>query len=416
MRDPPHSLWRHPDFLKFWLAGVISGFGDQVTLVALPLLAIITLEANAAQMGILRAAGRAPFLLFGLFIGAWLDRRRRRPVMIGADLGRGLLIGSIFLLALLGALRMDYLYAVAFLAGVLTVCYDVAAQSFLPALVGRERLVEANSKGSMVRSVAQIAGPGVAGVLVQLLSAPVALVADALSFAVSALGIGLLRTLEPAPAPRDGRRKLWGQIGEGWRVVLGSPLLRANTGCRATYVFSTSLLFAVYLLHLARELHLAPAVIGLILAAGGPASLLGAALAEPLARRFGLGRVMIATSALAGAGNLLIPLATGPPWAVVSTLMAAGAISACCGLIYDLHQVTLRQAITPAGLLGRMTATARFLILGMAPPGALAGGYLGGAIGLRPTLLAGALGSTLAVLWLVYSPVRTLRELPQPAE
>ncbi|HET8630732.1 MAG TPA: hypothetical protein VFL91_25220 [Thermomicrobiales bacterium] len=248
----------------------------------------------------------------------------------------------------------------------------------------------------------------------QLLTAPLALLVDTLSFVVSALSLVAIRAPEPAPPARDERRSLRDEIGEGLRLILSTPLLWANAACRATLVSSGSIVFAVYLLYLNRALGLAPAAIGAVLAAGGPSSLLAGALAGRLARSTRLGRVLVVAAALAGAGNLLLPLASGPPRVAVPLLIAAGWVSGCCGTLYDLLQVSLRQAITPTRLLGRMTTTARFIILGTTPLGALGGGLLGDALGLRATLLVGAAGSSLAFLWLLCSPVRKLDTMPAP--
>ncbi|MDP9381925.1 MAG: MFS transporter [Chloroflexota bacterium] len=411
-RPLPAGLWRHGDFLRLWLAQTVSVFGTQITLVALPLAAVLALDASAAQVGILGAAERAPFLLFGLFAGVWVDRLRRRPIMIWADIGRALVLGSIPVAAVLGLLCIEQLYLVGFLAGVLTVCFDVAYQSYLPALVEREQLVEGNSKLEVSNSIASIAGPGIAGVLVQILTAPIAILADSLSYLGSALLLGLIRKPEPAPAPR-GEQRIWGEIGEGLGIVLRSPLLRAIAGCTGTSnLFSTGL-FTVLVLYATRELGIEPAGYGLILAAIGPGALLGALLAARSARRFGIGPTISWSLLLSGVGLPLIPLASGPPTITVPLLAFVMFLLGLGGPIYNVNQVSLRQAITPARLLGRMNATMRFLVWGTMPVGSLLGGFLAEAIGLRQTMSVMVMGMLLAPLWVLLSPVRVLREQPR---
>lgn len=414
------GLWRHPDFLKLWSGQTISVFGDQIATLALPLVAVLTLKANAVEMGILGAAERAPFLLVGLFAGVWVDRMRRRPILIGADVGRALLLGSIPAAALLGRLTVHYLYVVAFLVGILTVFFDVAYQSYLPVLVSRERLVEGNSKLEVSNSVATIAGPGLAGALVQLITAPLALLLDAVSFVASVASLLWIGAPEPAPRPADeaagGRAGIWREIGEGLRVVLGNRLLRAIAGCTGTSNLFGSMTFAVFVLYVTRDLGLSPALLGIVLAAFGPGGLLGALLAGPAARRLGIGPAIVGSIAVIGVAGFLVPLASGPIAVTVPLLALSGFVGGMMNPIYNITQVSLRQQITPDRVQGRMNATMRFIVWGTMPIGALAGGFMGALIGLRPTLFVGAVGALLAVLWVYFSPVRALREQPPPAE
>ncbi len=405
------GLWRHADFRKLWIGQTISQFGSQVTLVTLPLVAALTLGATPAQMGILGAAEYAPFLALGLVAGIWVDRLPRRPILIAADLARTALLAVIPVAAWLGALRMELLYVVAALAGCATVFFDVAYQSYLPALVRRDELAEGNSKLEASRSVAQIAGAGLAGGLVQLLTAPVALLVDAASFLLSAAVLGRIRAAEPAAMRRPATRRLRAEIGEGLRVVFGNPLLRPIAACTATSNFFGSIGLAVFVLYVTRELRLAPGLVGVVFAAGNGGALLGAAVAGRVTRRCGLGTAIIGAIALGGIARLLLPLAGSLPAVALPLLVAAWALLGV-GVIYDIGQVSLRQAITPDHLLGRMNATMRFLVWGTIPLGSLAGGALGEWLGLRPTLVVGALGSLLAPLFPLLSPVRALREQP----
>ena len=404
------GLWQQADFLKLWAGETISVFGSQITLLALPLTAALTLQASAGEMGLLMAAETAPFLLVGLPAGVWVDRRRRRPILIWGNLGRALLLLLIPLAAMLGGLRIELLYAVAFLTGVLTVFFDVAYQAYLPALVGRAQLVEGNSKLETSRSLAQIAGPGLGGVLVQAITGPLAIVVDAASFLVSAACLALIRTAEPAPAPAGERRGLLREVGEGLAVVLGNPLLRAIAGCTATWNLFSNVIFAVLVLWATRDLGLEAAALGLVFAAQGVSALAGALLAAPIARRLGVGPTIVAAPVLGTLGSLLLALAGGSPLLATALLTGAMLIGGLVGTVYNITQVSLRQAITPDRLQGRMNATMRFIVWGTLPLGALLGGALGEWLGLRPALLIGAAGVPLAALWVWRSPLPRLRE------
>jgi predicted MFS family arabinose efflux permease len=410
------GLWRHPDFLKLWAGQTVSVFGDQVGFLALPLTAVLVLHATPAEMGLLGAAERAPFLLIGLVAGVWIDRQRRRPILMGADLGRALLVGSIPAVALLARLGIGYLYCVAFAVGILTVLFDVAYQSYLPVLVARGQLVEGNSKLEVSNSVAQIAGPSVAGVLVQLLTPPLALIVDALSFLVSVVSLAYIRRPEPEPAHTSKQPGLREELGEGMATVLKSPLLRAIAACTATANLFSNATFAVFVLYATRDLAIGPAALGLVLAALGPGSLVGALFAGRVARWLGLGPTIVGAILVSGFGWWLVPLASGPPEVAALTLATGFFVVSLGGPLYNINQVSLRQAITPHRLLGRMNATMRFLVWGTMPIGSLLGGYLGTTIGLRPTLAITAVGSSLAFLWVFLSPVRALRFAPSSSD
>jgi MFS family permease len=409
------GLWRHSDFVKLWTGQTISQFGSQVSQLAIPLTGALALNASPAQMGLLGAFEFAPFLVLSLFAGVWVDRMRRRPILIIADVGRAVLLGSIPVAALLGILRIEQLYVVGLLAGVLTVFFDVAYQSYLPVLVTREHLVEGNSKLEVSRSVAQIAGPGIAGALVQLITAPMAVVVDALSFVASVVSLLFIHAPEPEPVRHDGKAgSMWAELREGLAVVLGNPLLRSIAGCTATSNLFGNAMQAIYVLYVTRELGLQPAVIGLIFAVMGPGALLGALLAGGLAKRLGLGTTIVGAIAVMGVSNLLVPLAGGPTFVLIGILMLAAFLAGVCNPVYNVNQVSLRQAITPDRVQGRMNASMRFIVWGTIPVGALLGGGLGQLIGLWPTLAAMAVCSLLAPLWLVFSPVRQLRVQPSP--
>ncbi len=409
------SLWRHGDFLKLWAGQTVSQFGSQITVLALPLTAALTLHAGAANMGFLAAASTAPFLLIGLFAGVWVDRLRRRPILIIADIARFALLALIPMLALLDALTLVDLYVIAFLVGILTVFFEVAYQSFLPAVVGRAQLVDGNGKLEMTRSAAQIAGPGAAGALVQLVTAPVAIAVDALSFLVSVLFLGLVRTPEPPPVRAAARRRVWAEINEGLRAVLDDPILRATMGSAGTVNMFGSLLFAVFVLY-ALGLGIGAGLLGVTFAVGNLGYLCGAFLTRPITHRFGIGPTIIAGLIILTSCGLLVPLAGGPLIVSVPCLMVAQFARGFGGTLFNINNVSLRQAITPDYLLGRVNATSRFVSTGALTIGSLAGGTLGAVFGLRPTLVIGAVGGLFAVVWVLCSPVRTLREQSVPIE
>jgi len=405
------SLWRARGFRMLWVGHGISLLGSQVTFLALPLVAIISLHATPFEMGLLGATSGIPTLLFGLLVGVWIDRHRRRPVLIATDLGRAALLLTIPFAAIAGILHLELLLFVAFLIGILTLLFEVAAQAFLPILVPHEQLAEANSKLELARSAAEIAGPGVAGGLVQLVTAPFALLADAASFIASALLLAGIRVAE-SPRPRDADSRVREEIGEGVRWVWRHPVLRPLTGATGILAFFNSLLEAVYLLYLTRHLALAPATLGVIFALGGIGFLLGAVAAERVARRVGVGRTLILALALVGLADLAVPLVGGPPQLIAPVLIGAQLCFGVALTIFKVIAASLRQGSTPDRLQGRMNATVRLLVEGLTPLGALAGGVLGQGIGLRLTLLAAVGGELLAALWLLCSSVRKLGTPP----
>jgi MFS family permease len=367
-------------------------------------------------MGVLAACQQAPWLLISLLAGAWVDRVRRRPVLIAADVGRAVLLVSIPVAALLGALTLAHLYVVAFLTGILTVFFQVSYQSYVPSLVGRERLVDANGKLEISRSAAYVVGPPGAGFLVELLRAPLAVAVDAASFLVSALFLVRIRKDEPSPEPREdtGGRSLWGgvwgEIAEGLGVLLRHPIQRSIAGTGMVITFFFSAIDALFVLYAVRDLGLPPALLGFTLAAGAPGALVGAALAAKAAERFGSGRTVVWAYLLDAVSYLLIPLAgamPGPQAATVALLALSWFLAGAGSLVYQVNAISLIQNLTPDRLLGRLNASRRFFIQGSMPLGALAGGALGGVLGLGPTLALAALGSFSAFLWAALSPLRS---------
>lgn len=409
------ELWRRPDFLKLWAAATVSGFGSHVTLLALPLTAVLTLDATPFQMGLLTAIGSLPYLLIGLFAGVWVDRRRRRPLMIAADVGRALLLLSVPIAAFTGYLRIEGLYVVALLVGALSVLEEVAASSFLPSLVGREQLVAGNAKLQASQSVAQAAGPGLAGVLVGVLTAPLAIAFDAFSFLASAVLLRRIRTPEASPPSRADGHNVWAEIGEGLRAVVRQPVLRPLTGCGMMSSLFGYVFLSVYVLYMARDLDLAPPLIGLILSLGGVGAFVGALLAEPVARRIGVGPAIIGAQFLFGVLGLFVPFAVVVRPIAVPMIAAAEFLQWLAYVTYLVSAVSLRQALAPDHLRGRINATSKFLIAGSVPLGGLLGGVLGEVIGLGPTLVVGVFGMMLGVVWVFFSPLRALHDFPAAA-
>jgi MFS family permease len=330
---PQGGLWRHPDFLRLWSAETISQVGTQVSNLALPLVAIVTLDATAFEVAALGTVVFLPWLLFSLPAGVWVDRLRRRPILVVADLGRGLLLASVPVAWAFDALTLWQLYAVGFGTGVLTVFFDVAYQSYLPALVDRDRLVEGNSKLEVSRSAAQIAGPGLAGALVAAVTAPAAILLDAVSFLASALFLGRIRRRETRVEPDGGRRSMRVELAEGLRFVLSQPLLRAMAASTALFNFFNCVLGSVVLVYLVRGLDLSPAVIGVVLMAGNVGFLGGALLASRFSRWLGLGPAIVLGSAC-GIAILLIPLA--PASRPIPFLLAAELVATFGVAIYNI--------------------------------------------------------------------------------
>lgn len=409
MSSTTTTLWRHADFMKLWAGQTVSQFGSMVTRDALPLIGVLVLRASPWQMGLLAAAGSAPVLFIGLLAGAWVDRLRRRPILIAADLGRAVLVASVPVAALLGRLTLVHLYIVAALTGVLTVFFDVAYQAFLPSLVAPEQVFEGNSKLSLTGSLAEIAVPGITGLLVQIISAPFTLALDALSFVVSTATLASIRTSEPSPPPRGPETSVAREIGEGLRVTWGQPLLRALALSTAWRDFFGSFYGALYSLYAIAVLGLTPAVLGLLIACGGLGALFGAALARTLARRLGQGPALVLASGMMSLLGLLTPLAGGPRWLIILCLLLPQLIGDLFRAAFEISALSLRQAITPVHLLGRVGASIGFLVGGVATLGLLAGGILGSTIGVRPAVWVASLGGALATLLLLFSPVASLR-------
>jgi MFS family permease len=394
------GLWRNPEFLTYWTASAISDVGSQVTALALPLIGALTLNATPWQMGVLTASGTVPIVLMGLFAGVWIDRRRRRPVLIATDIGRAILLSTIPLASVLGVLRIELVCVVAFFVGALSLMFDIAHLAFLPSLVTREHLVDGNAKLEITAAGAQVVGPSLGGALVGLLGAPFAVLLDALSFLASAFFIKRTRATETPPVRAIDRASVWAEIREGLRVVRGQPLLLALAAASATMAFFGRMFHTVYVLYMARDLGLGAVGVGLVLATGGLGSLAGALIAKPVTRKLGIGPTLIVAQLAFGLTGLLVPLAVLFPRVAIVMVVASEFGQWMAVIVYYIDAVSVRQAITPDRLQGRVNATMRFLAGGAMPIGALVGAEL---------------GMLLSFVWLVLSPVRALRTLPEHA-
>jgi len=407
--EAPRPLTRQPLFLRFWAGQTVSVFGDQISALAIPLTAILALDASALEVGILASLTWLPHLLFSLPAGVWIDRRaHRRANMIVSDVLRATALATIPLAWWLGVLSMAQLLAVAFAVGALTVFFDLSGASFVVALVHRSQFVDATSKFSATRSLSYIAGPSTAGVLVQALTAPVAIAADAVSFVVSALALTSVRVPEPE-VEHDGS-SVRADLKEGFRYLAHQRVLRAGVACTSTINFFTFFIFAIFVLYASRTLGLSAGVIGLILGAASVGALAGALIAPRVGRRIGMGRAVVVGSILFPAPMALFPLAQGPHWLSGAMLLAGEFLASVGVMIFDVNQNSLMLMLIPQEVRSRVIGVMRFFNYGTRPFGALLGGVLGAEIGLRPTLWIAVAGSLLGALFLIASPMPQMRE------
>ncbi|MFL5913024.1 MAG: MFS transporter [Gaiellaceae bacterium] len=413
LHRPTGGLWSHPDFLKLWTGQSISEVGSQVSQLAIPWLAAVGLHASPIQFSLLGVLGFLPFILFALPAGVWVDRLRRRQILIVGDSARAVLLALIPILWVAGVLQIWHLLVLQFVVGIFTVFFDVAYQSYLPALIEREHLVDGNSKLQLTVSVAQVAGPSISGGLIAAITAPYAIVADAASFVISTLFMVRMRHREQVPerAAGESHPRMWPQVKEGLQWVIGNRQLRAIAGCTGTSNFFGQILFAIFVLYAVRVLHLSSVQLGAVFAVGSVGSIAGALAANRLQRRFGVGPAIVTYAVVFSAAGLAFPLA--PRSSPLPALMAGMAVFGFAGVAYNITQVSLRQAITPERLQGRMNAAMRWIVWGTIPLGTLVGGAIGQTVGLHAALWVGAIGGTPVFLWVLLSPVRSIREMPE---
>ncbi|WP_433559451.1 MFS transporter [Pseudonocardia xinjiangensis] len=399
------SLWGAADYRNLWMSQTVSLFGTGITLLALPLVALFALDASPLEIGLLWAVEYLPILLIGLPAGVWVGRLPLRAVMIGADLLRAVALLAVPIALALDVLSMPLLYVVTFLIGLGTLFYDVAQLSILPALVAEDRLVDANGKLELSRSVSQIGGPAVGGFMVQLLTAPLAVLADVVTYLSSAYYV--LRIRKPAPVDRPVEKtSLSRDIREGVRFVFGHPLMRPLLLCATLAELASAIILALQVVYAAEVLVMGPVVIGVALAVGNGGGVLGALVAEPFARRFGTGTAFMVSIVLFTAGSAILPMSIGP------VTFAIGMFVAYLGaFIFNVLQVSLCQAVTPPHLLGRMNSVFRFATWGVIPLGAAGGGLLVEYIGLPGVFWLAAGLNALSFLPPLFSTIPKLRDV-----
>ena len=409
---PRGGLWTHADFLKLWTGQSISEFGSQISQLAIPWLAAVALDATPFQFSLLGFLGFLPFILFALPAGVWVDRLRRKPILIIGDAARAALLALIPVLWALDALHMWHLLVIQFVVGVFTVLFDVAYQSYLPSLVDRDDLVDGNAKLQLTVSTALIAGPPLAGALIAAIKAPYAIVVDAASFVISTLFMIRIRKPEILPertadAPKP---RMLPELKEGIAYVVRHPHLRAIAACTGTANFFGSIVFTVFLLYAVRVLDLSSFTVGFIFAMAGVGSISGALAASRVQGKIGVGPAIVMPAVLFSVASLAYPLA--PASSPVPLLVVGGLLVGYAGTAYNITQVSLRQAITPERLQGRMNASMRWIVWGTLPLGQLAGGAIASFSSLRAALWVGAIGSLFSFLPVLLSSVRSIREMP----
>jgi MFS family permease len=416
-RRPTGGLWANRDFVKLWSGQSISEFGSQISALAIPLLAATQLHASPFAFSLLGVLGFLPFILFALPAGVWVDRLRRRPILIAGDAGRAVLLTLIPVLWATHTLRMWHLLVLQFAIGIFTVFFDVAYQSYIPSLVERDDLVEGNSKLQTTVSAAQTTGPALAGVLVAALTAPYAVALDAVSFVLSTAFMIPIRKLETLPErpPEAAKPKMWPELKEGVRYVVGHRYLKWIALCTGTSNFFGQIAFAIVILYMQRSLHMSSIAIGGVFAGFGAGAIVASLTATRLQLLVGgIGNAIWMPAVLFSLGGLTFPLA--PHGFPVPVLLAGSLLFGYGGMAYNIAQVSLRQAITPERLQGRMNATMRWIVWGTIPLGTLFGGALATAYSLRTALWVGAIGSLFTFLPVLLSPVRSIRKLPEAAE
>jgi MFS family permease len=411
---PRGGLWRHADFLRLWSAQTVSQFGSNISQIALPLVAVLVLHASAFQVAVLGTIDFVPFLLFALPAGVWVDRLPRRPILVIADLGRAVALGSIPLVAALHHLTLAQLYVAGFVTGTLTVFFDVSYQSYLPSLVERSQLVEGNAKLEISRSAAQVGGPGVGGLLVRAFTAPYAVLADAVSYLWSAFFIFAIRRREDVPERLADAPSMRRELIDGLKYLLRHRYWRPIAMSTATFNFFGNVSGAILIVYAVRRLHMSPLQIGVTFALSNVGALIAAFLAKRIGTRLGVGRTMILADLFGAFPLVLIPLA--PASSPIPFLVAAFTVSGFGIVLYNVTGISLTQSLTPERLLGRVNASRRFIVWGTIPLGSLLGGGLAATIGLRPTIFVGVLGCTLALVPLALSAVRSIGELPTEVE
>lgn len=404
------SLWSHSDFLKLWTGQTISRFGSVVTRTALPLVALLVLGARPLELAYIVIAQSLAVLVVGLVAGAWVDRLRRRPILIGTDVLRALILFSIPIAQGFGVLRIEQLYAVAFLEGSLATLFSSAYPAYVPSLIGVERVVEGNSKLAMSSSIAEVGGPGLAGALVQIVSAPFALLVDAISYIVSAISIALIRAPEPPRPQRETTSRILGEVIEGLSTVRRHPVLLPLASRSVIAHVSGAFYGVLYSIYLLQELHLDPFLLGVVISAGGVGSLVGSLFASRVVNAIGLGPAVLWMAIGASAVGVLTPLAQGPLFLAVLMVFLPQLIGDGLQTIEGVAEISLVQGLVPDRILGRANATLEVLSHGIGYPiGALIAAAIAESIGIRAAIAVGWAGMALSLLFIVFSPIPRVR-------
>ncbi len=409
------ALWSHADFLRLWSAQSVSAFGARITRTCVPLAAVLTIHASPAALGLLTALALGPGLIVGLFAGGFVDRSRRRSILIASDLLRAAILLTVPIAAWLHMLAMPQLILVAAIAGGFSVLFDIADHAYLPSLIGTANLVEGNTKLNVTDSVAEIGGPALAGVLVQLLTAPIAIAANAVTYVISAVFLSQIATQEAVAAPEADGTSWWRDLSTGAATILHNRLVRPLFWMEATTPLFGSF-FMLYVPFAIRDLHLTPTMLGVTIGVGGIGAMAGAAIAAPISQRLGLGRAMVATSFGGSAFTLLVPLATGSPATATAMLMIAQFGGDALLVVVIILAASLRQSVLPNDILGRVAAVFKAAGGLCGVTGALVAGTLATIIGVRETLLIAAIGYFLMPAIAILSPLKALKALPNPKD
>ena len=412
---PGGNLWRHRDFTRFWFSDTVSQFGSQFSGFALPVLAVLSFNATPLDIGIITALAIIPYPVLGLFVGVWADRFRKRRIMVVCNFGRMLTLASVPIGYVLGTLSLAQLFAVALVTGLFSVFFDISYQAYLPILVDRGDLIEGNQKLQLSASGAQVAGPGIAGFVYQAIGGAFTVAADSIGYLVSAVTLLSVKKDEQPKVrnDQDPAPDFFAEMREGIEVVLGNRYLRMIAGCTATSNLGTNMVQAVLTIFALRTLRFTTTELGLVGSIGAVGFLAGVLVVTRFTARVGLGRILALSIAVPGA-FVFLPLATlGYPFLVLA------AVSFVVGLsvpAYNVNQISLRQAITPDRLQGRMNATMRTIVWGTIPVGSLLGGLLGNNVGVVDTMYVGGAIAGLASVWIALGPVMNLREQPEPVQ
>jgi hypothetical protein len=406
------ALWSHADFLRLWSAQTVSAFGARITREGLPLAAVLTIHASPATLGILAALSQGPTLVVGLFAGGFVDRAQRRTILIGSDLARAAVLATVPIAAWMHLLSMPQLYVVAAIAGSLNVLFEIADHAYLPSLIARADLIEGNTKLNVTESIAEIGGPALSGVLVQFLTAPIAIAVNAATYMVSALFLSRIRAREALDVRQARSPGWWHDLSAGASAIFGNPLLRPLFLMSATNACFAPFFSALYIYYAVNVLKLPPSLLGVTIAVGGVGALLGASIASAWIRAFGVGWAIISSGLIAAASAFFIPLAHGSPLGGMAYLMVAQIFGDSFGVVAIVVSTSLRQSILPLNLMGRAGAVFRVGAGAPAIFAALLGGVLGGMIGPRPVMYAAAAGMTISMFWAFFSPLVRLENMP----